>query len=122
MYIHFILYFLRTIKDGLHGTFSERKIQYIAIPGTAVLSCQYQKNPTLRWRKRGFIISQDSTINPTFNGSERFRATNQLQEKQYQLQILNTTEEDLGLYVCEAQLNSITTETKVMLKLAGKII
>jgi hypothetical protein len=87
-----------------------------------VLSCQYEKNPALRWRKRGFIISQDSTINPAFNGIERFRATNQLQEKQYQLQILNTTEEDLGLYVCETQFNSITTETKVMLKLAGKII
>ena len=116
------MYFVRTIKDGLHGTTSEIKIQYITIPGTAVLSCQYGKNPTLRWRQRGFIISQDSTINPAFNGSERFRATNKLQEKQYVLQILNTTEEDLGLYVCEAQLNSITTETKVMLKLEGKII
>jgi hypothetical protein len=38
------------------------------------------------------------------------------------LQILKTTEEDLGLYVCEAQLNSIITETKVILKLAGKIM
>jgi hypothetical protein len=121
MYIHFILYFLRTIKDGLHGTISEIKIQCIAIPGTAVLSCQYEKIPTLRWRKRGFIISQDSTINPAFNGSERFRATNKLLDKQYELQILNTTVEDLGLYVCDAQLNSITTETKVILSLAGKI-
>ena len=117
------MYFLRTIEDGLHGTISEIKIQYIAIPGTAVLSCQYDKNPTsLRWRRRCFIISQDSTINPAFNGSGRFRATNQLQDKQYELQILNTTEEDLGVYVCEAQLNSCTTETKVILKLAGKII
>ena len=33
-----------------------------------------------------------------------------------------TTEEDLGVYVCEAQLDSSTTETKVILKLAGKII
>jgi hypothetical protein len=38
------------------------------------------------------------------------------------LQLLKTTEEDLGLYVCEAQLNSIITETKVILKLAGKIM
>jgi hypothetical protein len=67
-------------------------------------------------------IFLDSTINPDFNGSERFRATNKIQDKQYELQILNTTEEDLGLYVCEAQLSSTTTETKVMLKLAGKII
>jgi hypothetical protein len=37
MYIHFILYFLRTIKDGLHGTISEIKTQYITIPGTVVL-------------------------------------------------------------------------------------
>jgi hypothetical protein len=87
-----------------------------------VLSCHYEKNPTLRWRQRSSIISQDSTINPAFNGSERFRATNQLQDKKYELQILNTTEEDLGLYVCEAQLNSITTETKLILRLAGKII
>jgi hypothetical protein len=55
-------------------------------------------------------------------GSERFRATNKLQEKQYELQILNTTEEDLDLYVCDAQLNSITIETKVILRLAGKTI
>jgi hypothetical protein len=52
----------------------------------------------------------------------RFRATNKLQEKQYELQILNTTEEDLDLYVCDAQLNSITIQTKVILRLAGKTI
>jgi hypothetical protein len=122
MYINFILYFLRTIKDGLHGTISEIKIQYITIPGTVVLSCQYENIPTLTWRQRKFIISQDSTINPVFNGSERFRATIKEKDKQYELQILNTTEEDLGLYVCEAQLNSIIIETKVILRLAGKII
>jgi hypothetical protein len=122
MYIHFILYFLRTIKDGLNGTTSEIKMQDITIPGTVVLSCQYENIPTLTWRQRKFIISQDSKINPTFNGSERFRATIKQKDKQYELQILNTTEEDLGLYVCDAQFNSTTTETKVMLKLAGKII
>ena len=122
MYIHFILYFLRTIKDGLHGTISEIKIQYITIPGTVVLSCQYENIPTLTWRQRKFIISQDSTINPVFNGSERFRATIKEKDKQYELQILNTTEEDLGLYLRDAQLNSTTTETKVILRLAGKII
>ena len=116
------MYFLRTIQDGLHGTISEIIIQYITIPGTTVLSCQYEKNPTLRWRQGDSIISQGSQINPTFNGSERFRVINKLQDKQYELQILNTTEEDLGLYVCEAQLTSDTTETKVMLKLEGKII
>jgi hypothetical protein len=116
------LYFLRTIKDGLHGTISEIKIQYITIPGTAVLSCQYEKNPTLRWFRRRFIISQDTSINAAVNGSERFRATNKLQDKQYELQILNTTEEDLGLYLCQAQLNSIIIETEVMLKLAGNTI
>ena len=122
MYIHFILYFLRTIKDGLHGTTSEIQMQYITIPGTVVLSCQYENIPTLTWRKRKFIISHDSTINPAFNGSERFRATIKEKDKQYELQILNTTEEDLGLYICEAQLISITTETKLILRLAGKII
>jgi hypothetical protein len=122
MYIHFILYFLRTIKGGLHGTTSEIQMQYITIPGTVVLSCQYENIPTLTWRKRKFIISHDSTINPTFNGSERFRATIKQKDKQYELQILNTTEEDLDLYICEAQLNSTTTETKVILRLAGKII
>jgi hypothetical protein len=123
MYIHFILYFLRTIKDGLHGTISEIKIQYITIPGTVVLSCQYEQLPRLRWWKRGSIISHGSTINPAaVNGSERFRVINKLLDKQYELQILKPTEEDLGLYVCEAQLNSIITETKVILRLAGKII
>ena len=117
------MYFLRTIQDGLHGTISDIKIQYIVIPGTVVLSCQIDNNSTqLRWWHRGSIISQDSTINPAFNGSERFRATIKQKDKQYELQILNTTEEDLGLYVCHAQLNSIIIETKVMLKLAGKII
>ena len=122
MYTHFILYFLRTIKGGLHGTTSEIQMQDITIPGTVVLSCQYENIPTLTWRKRKFIISHDSTINPTFNGSERFRATIKEKDKQYELQILNTTEEDLGLYICEAQFNSIVTKTKVILSLAGKII
>jgi hypothetical protein len=122
MYIHFILYFLRTIKGGLHGTISEIKTQYITIPGTAMLSCQYEHDPVLRWWQRGSIISHDLKINAAFNGSERFRVTLKQQEKQYELQILKTTEEDLGVYVCEAQLKSITTETKVILRLAGKII
>ena len=78
------------IKDGLHGTISGIKTQYITIPGTAVLSCQYENNPALRWwRKRGSIISLGSTINPAFNGSEKFRVTFELQDKQYELQILN---------------------------------
>jgi hypothetical protein len=38
----------------------------------------------------------------------------------YIISWLNTTEEDLGEYVCEAQLNSIITKTKVILRLAGK--
>ena len=119
------MYFLRTIQDGLHGTISKIKTQYmcITIPERAVLSCQYDKNSTLlRWRRKDSIISQNLTINPAVNGSERFRVINKLQDKQYELQILNTTEEDLGLYVCDAQLTSDTTETKVILKLAGKII
>ena len=87
-----------------------------------MLLCQYENLPRLRWWKRGSIISCGTTINPAVNGSERFRAINKLLDKQYALQILKTTEEDLGLYVCEAQLNSIITKTKVMLKLAGKII
>ena len=87
-----------------------------------MLSCQYENDPALRWWQRGSIISQGPTINADFNGSERFRVTLKLQEKQYELQILKTTEEDLGLYVCQAQLNSSITETKVILRLAGKII
>jgi hypothetical protein len=67
MYIHFIWYFLRTIKDGLNGTISEIKTEYITIPRTAVLSCQYEKNPTLRWRHRGFI--GDETQNICFNSA-----------------------------------------------------
>jgi hypothetical protein len=106
------------IKGGLHGTISEIKTQYITLPETAVLSCQYENDPNLRWWQRGSIISQGSTINPAFNGSERFRVTLKLQEKQYELQILK----DLGVYVCQAQLNSIIIETKVILRLAGKII
>lgn len=118
------MYFLRTIEDGLHGTISEIETQYITVPGTAVLSCQYEKNSTVRWLQRGSTISQDPNINPAVNGSERFRATNNLQDRQYELQISNTTEGDLGLYVClaQSQLNSIITETRVVLKLAGKIM
>ena len=110
------------IKDGLHGTISEIKTQYITIPGTAVLSCQYENDPYLRWWRRGSIISQGTTINAALNGSEKFRVTLKLQEKQYELQILKTTEEDLGVYVCEAQLKSTTTSSKVILRLAGNKI
>ena len=110
------------IKDGLHGTSSEIKIQYITLPGTAVLSCQYEQKLYLRWWQRGSIISQGSTINQAFNGFERFRATIKPKDKQYELQILNTTEEDLGLYVCWAQLNSVIIETKVILQQAGNKI
>lgn len=71
------------IKDGLRGTLSEVKTQYITIPGTVVLSCQYEQLPSLRWRRGGSIISQGSRINLAVNGSERFRAINKPQDKQY---------------------------------------
>ena len=116
------MYFLRTIKDGLHGAISEIKTQYITIPGTAVLSCPYEQNPPLRWLKGTSIISQGSTIRPDFIGRERFRVINKPEDRKYELQILKTTEEDLGLYVCQAQLGSNITETRVILKLAGKLI
>ena len=88
-----------------------------------MLSCQYDQLPSLRWRKRDSIISQDSVINPAaVNGSERFKVINKQQDGQYELQISNSTAEDLGLYVCEAQLTSSITETRFILKLAGKII
>ena len=87
-----------------------------------MLSCQYENDQVLRWWQRGSIISQGSTINPAFNGRERFRVTLKLQDKQYELQILNTTEEDLGVYVCQVQLNSVFIETKVILRLAGNKI
>jgi hypothetical protein len=87
-----------------------------------MLSCQYEKDAVLRWWNRDSVISMGLTINAAFNGSERFRVTLKLQEKQYELQILKTTEEDLGVYVCEAQFSSIIIETKVILRLAGKII
>jgi hypothetical protein len=41
------------IKDGLHGTISEIKTQYITIPGTVVLSCQYENDPALGGGKEG---------------------------------------------------------------------
>ena len=110
------------IKDGLHGTISEIKTQYITIPGTAVLSCQYENDPYLRWWQRASIISHGSSINPALNGSERFRITNKLQEKPYELQILKTTEEDLGVYMCDAQFNDVIIQTKVILRLAGNKI
>jgi hypothetical protein len=68
------------------------------------------------------LINSYAFVYYSFNGSERFRVTLKPKDKQYELQILNTTEEDLGLYVCEAQLNSNIAKTKVILRLAGKII
>jgi hypothetical protein len=52
-----------------------------------------------------FERRRDETQNLCY-GSERFRVTLKPKDKQYELQILKTTEEDLGVYVCEAQLNS----------------
>jgi hypothetical protein len=69
-----------------------------------------------------FFLHFERHRDETQNLCERLRVTLKLQEKQYELQILKTTEEDLGVYVCEAQLNSNIIQTKVILRLAGKII
>ena len=86
-----------------------------------MLSCQNEKNLTLRWLQRGSIITQGSTIKD-FKGRERFIVINNPEYRQYELQILETAKEDIGLYVCQTQLDSDIPETSVILKLAGNII
>ncbi|VDI69282.1 Hypothetical predicted protein [Mytilus galloprovincialis] len=105
-----------------HSVNYEEHTVYASLGETVVLPFKDSRVSTLIWkRNENIIISDGSLINTKINGKERFRIIVDRTVGEYNLEISNITESDLGLYWCEFQIENTAVQNKVVLKIADNI-
>lgn len=95
-------------------------IQYVNLAETITLQCLSSETSTSLWRRRDYFISGGLDINPSAYGHDRLRIIEDLMKGEYNLEISNIIEEDLGLYWCEVLINKVAKQTNVTLRLQCK--
>lgn len=109
------------LLDISHSFKYEEHTVYANLGETVVLPFNDSRVFTLIWkRNENIIISDGYRINMDINGKERFRIIGDQTIGEYNLEISNITESDLGLYWCEFQITNTAVQNKVVLKLAGE--
>lgn len=96
------------------------KAEYVNLGETVTLECQNSGASTSLWRRKDTFISADLVMNVDAEGYTRLRITGDPMKGEYNLEISNITEEDLGLYWCEVSINEVAKQTKVFLRLQCK--
>jgi hypothetical protein len=81
------------------------------------LRCKVANITSSRWRRENKIISNGLNINPELQHRLRIIGDKTLGE--YNLQISDLTERDLGSYSCE-HVNDMLNEKQVVIKLIGE--
>ncbi|VDI70369.1 Hypothetical predicted protein [Mytilus galloprovincialis] len=90
--------------------------EYVNLGETITLQCQNSGSSTSLWRRNDYFISGGLDINPNAYGHDRLRITGDSMKGEYDLEISNITEEDLGIYSCEIVINEVAIQTKVTLR------
>ncbi|XP_076112003.1 uncharacterized protein LOC143080162 isoform X2 [Mytilus galloprovincialis] len=110
------------MQDISHSVNYREHTVYASLGETVVLPFKDSRVSTLIWkRNENIIISDGFLINLNINEKERFRITGDQSIGEYNLEISNITESDLGLYWCEFQIKNTAVQRKVVLKLADNI-
>ncbi|XP_071173687.1 uncharacterized protein [Mytilus edulis] len=111
------------IQDISHSVNYEEHTVYASLGETVVLPFKDSRVSTLIWKRNdNNIISDGSLINTKINEIERFRIIGDRTVGEYNLEISNITESDLGLYWYEFQIRNTAVQNKVVLKIADNII
>ncbi|CAC5397916.1 unnamed protein product [Mytilus coruscus] len=114
-YLLFILVSLQYAALFVGGRMN--KTEYVNLGETITLRCRNSGASTSLWRRKDYFISDGLNINPNAYGYDRLRIIEDLMKGEYNLEISNITEEDLGLYCCEVLINIVAKQTKVRLRL-----
>lgn len=94
--------------------------EYVNLGETITLQCQNSGSSTSLWLRNDYFISDGLDINPSAYGYDRLRITGDSMKGEYDLEISNITEEDLGIYSCEIVINEVAIQTKVTLRFQCK--
>ena len=81
-------------------------------------SCNVTNTTNSRWRRVNEIISNELNINPELQHRLKIIGDKTLGE--YNLQILELAERDLGSYWCQQDGNDVANQKQVVIKLTGE--
>ncbi|XP_052062273.1 hepatitis A virus cellular receptor 1-like isoform X2 [Mytilus californianus] len=115
-----ILVALQNVALSVEGRI-HTKAEYVNLGETITLQCQNSGALTSLWRRKDSFISAGLVMNNEAEGHDRLRITGDPMKGEYNLEISNITEEDLGLYWCEVLINNVAKQTKVTLRLQSHI-
>ena len=94
-------------------------ILYTDIGSDVILKCNVTNTKSLRWRRENEIISNGLNINPELQ-QHRFIIKGETTLGEYNLQILELAESDLGSYWCQQDGNDVANGKQVVIKLTGE--
>jgi len=109
-----VLFILGTI----HDKFQDDVTLYTDIGSDVILKCKIANTTRSIWRRENEIISNELNINQELQ--HRFKIIGDKALGEYNLQISDLTERDLGSYWCERHVNDVVNEKQVVIKLTGE--
>ncbi|XP_071172008.1 uncharacterized protein [Mytilus edulis] len=118
-YVLFILISLQYV--AIFGGGGVYKTELVILGEAITLECRNSGASTSLWRRKQYLISAGLEINPNAYGYNRLRIIEDLIKGEYNLEITNITEEDLGFYRCEVSINNVAKQTRVTLRLHSHI-
>ena len=102
----------------MHDKVQDDVILYTDIGSDVILKCNVTNTTNSRWRRVNEIISNELNINPELQHRLKIIGDKTLGE--YNLQISDLTEDDLGSFWCERTVNNVFIEKQVVIKLTGE--
>ena len=106
------------IVGTIHDQFQNDVTLYTDIGSDVILKCIFANTTSSIWRREKQIISDGLNINPELQHRLRIIGDKTLGE--YNLQISDLTERDLGSYWCERHDNDVVIKKQVVIQLTGE--
>ena len=106
------------ILGTIHGKVQDDVTLYTDIGSDVILKCKVANSTTSIWRGENGIISDGMHIRKKLRLRIKIIEDKTLGE--YNLQISDLTERDLGSYLCERTVNDKVIEKQVVIKLTGE--
>ena len=109
---------VRFILGTIHDKFQDDLTLYTDIGSDVLLKCEVGNTKRSIWRRENNIISYGLNIIPELQHKLKIIGDKSLGE--YNLQISDLRESDLGSYWCERHVNGRVNEKQVVIKLTGE--
>ena len=106
------------ILGTIHDKFQDDVTLHTDIGSDVILKCKVANATRSIWRRENEIISDGLNIKTELQHRLKIIGDKTLGE--YNLQISDLTEDDLGSYWCERTVNNVFIEKQVVIKLTGE--